>query len=435
MWAMRFLQFKLWGSIRPKRSLGVLVLVLLFSACPAAAYSVLTHQANIDSCWVRCLRPALETRFPGATADEMKAAKSYAYGGSIIQDMGYYPFGARLFTNLTHYVRSGDFVRNLLLEATTRDEYAFALGALAHYAADIEGHGTGTNLAVPIIFPELKEKYGPVVTYQENPVAHTRAEFAFDVVQLAAGRYRTDAYHDFVGFQVQKDVLARAFQKTYGLELGQVIFNVDLSIGSYRFAVRQLIPVLSRAAWRANRHQIRREVPGAHRREYVYRASRHAYHQQYGKAYEHPGLGARLLAGFIWVLPKVGPLRALKFITPPPTAQKIFRASFGRTVTKYCGLLHQQTQAEAALARTALPNADFDTGHPTRLGEYPLADETYGEWLRKLAKADFKDISSPMRQNLLTFFGSDAKGPVDAEEKEKDNVRETQAALARLKAL
>ena len=417
-----------------RRKLLLLVLLPLLLARPAAAYSVLTHQANVDSCWARCLRPALDDRFPGATEAQLREAKAYAYGGSIIQDMGYFPFGSALFTNLVHYVRSGDFVRNLLETAATRDEYAFALGALSHYAADVEGHGTGTNRAVPLIFPALQAKFGPVVTYQQAPVEHSRAEFAFDVVQLAAGHYRTTAYHSFIGFKVQKDVLARAFYQTYGLELGQVILNVDLSVASYRFAVRRLLPAVSRAAWRANRHQIRREVPGVARREMVFRASMQEYHAEYGTAYERPGVRARLLAGLLRVLPKVGPLRALRFVTPSPEAQRVYRASFARTTTRYCALLHSQVRGGQMLSGATLPNTDFDTGHATRRGEYPLADRTYGEWLRKLAKAHFKTLTPPMRQNLLGFFDGSQADPKDAEEREADTRRETEAALAQLRA-
>jgi hypothetical protein len=428
---MRYPYF-LTAFFRAWYQLGAVALLLL--ARPAVAYSVLTHQANVDSCWARSLRPALEERFPGATAAELLSAKAYAYGGSIIQDMGYFPFGSALFTNLTHYVRSGDFVRNLLTLAATREEYAFALGALSHYAADVEGHGSGTNRAVPIIFPELAAKFGPVVTYLEAPLAHSRAEFAFDVVQLAAGHYRTTAYQSFVGFRVQKDVLARAFRQTYGLELSEVVLNVDLSVASYRFAVRRLIPAVSRAAWRANRHQIRREVPGVQRREMVYRVSRSAYHQQFGTDYERPGVRARILTGVLQVLPKVGPLRALRFVTPPAEAQRVYRASFARTVRRYGELLHSQVRGGQMLSGASLPNTDFDTGHPTRLGEYALADQTYGEWLRKLDKEDFKRLSEPMKQNLLDFFTQTTNAPVDAEEREHDNLRHTQAALARLRA-
>jgi hypothetical protein len=48
----------------------------------------------------------------------------------------------------------------LLRSAKDLDGYAFALGALAHYAADNNGHRIGTNPAVPILYPKLKKKYG-----------------------------------------------------------------------------------------------------------------------------------------------------------------------------------------------------------------------------------------------------------------------------------
>ena len=415
------------------RLFGTLLLgVLLLAQRPAQAYSVLSHQANIDSCWTPCLLPALERRFPGGTPDELREAKAYAYGGSIIQDMGYYPFGSALFTDLTHYVRSGDFVENLLKEAHDRNEYAFALGALAHYAADIYGHEVGINRSVPILFPKLKSEYGPVVTYEQDPVAHGRTEFAFDVTQLAAGKYRSAAYHGFIGFKVSKEALERAFARTYGLELKQIIFNVDLALGSYRFAVRNLIPLASRAAWRANRHELRKVNKRIRRRDYVYKQSKEEYEKEYGTNYERPGFGARILAGVIQVLPKVGKLKNLKFIAPSPEAQQLFRASFHETVVNYCKFLSQQT---ATANVTKLPNTDFDTGHPTKIGEYPLADRTYGEWVRELAKNNFKDISAPMRQNILAFFADASSQPRDVEEKEKENIEKTKEALTQLRSL
>lgn len=412
---------------------GLLLGVLLLAQRPAQAYSVLSHQANIDSCWLPCLRPAIERRFPGGTPDELRDAKAYAYGGSIIQDMGYYPFGSALFTDLTHYVRSGDFVENLLKEAKDRNEYAFALGALAHYAADIYGHEMGINKSVPLLFPKLQAKYGPVVTYEQNPIAHGRTEFAFDVTQLAAGRYRSAEYHGFIGFKVSKEALERAFARTYGLELKQIIFNVDLALGSYRFAVRNLIPLASRAAWRANRHELRKVNKRIRRRDYVYKESKEEFEKEFGTSYERPGFGARIVAGIIQVLPKVGKLRSLKFIAPSPEAQTLFRASFRQTMTTLCTFAQEQT-ATISQAPT-LPNTDFDTGHPTKLGEYSLADRTYGEWVRELDKNQFKDISPKMRQNILAFFSDASSTPRDLEEKEQEKRQKTEEALTHLRAL
>ncbi|OWP63359.1 hypothetical protein CDA63_09120 [Hymenobacter amundsenii] len=409
------------------------LLLGLLSGRPAAAYSVLTHQANIDSTWEPCMLPLLKARYPGATAEEFIEAKSYAYGGSILQDMGYYPFGSELFTNLTHYVRSGDFVRNLLAEAHSRNEYAFALGALAHYAADINGHPAGTNKAMPSVYPELKAKFGNSITYEEAPVQHTQLEFAFDVVQVASGRYRSADYQRSIGFKVNKPVLERAFLKTYGLELGQVILNVDLAVGSFRFAVRNLIPIASRAAWQSKKSEIRKEVPQARRREYVYKDSQHEYEEKYGTEYEHPGFGARIVSYFIRILPKIGPLKPFAFKLPTPEAQALFKSSFRQVMKDYCRLLKDQPRDTIA-APPALPNADFDTGKPTRAGEYPLTDATYGEWLRTLADKKFENLSAAQKQNLLAFFQGPEKTPLDEEEKEKDKRRKTREALQALKA-
>ena len=411
----------------------LLALVLALSARPAAGYAVLTHQANIDSTWERCLVPAILKRYPGSTPEQLADAKAYAYGGAIIQDMGYYPFGSVLFTNLTHYVRSGDFVRNMLAEARDRNDYAFALGSLAHYAADLNGHPEGTNKAMASVYPDLKAKFGDIITYEQAPKQHTQLEFAFDVVQLASGKYRNSDYHQKIGFQVSKATLERAFLKTYGLELGQVIVNVDLSIASFRFAVSQLIPTAARAAWHYKRKDILQISPGARRRDYLKRESPREYRKLYGNSYKKPGFGARMLSYFIRLLPKIGPLKPFAFKLPTPEAQKFFRASFQKTMAAYCTSISRQP-ADTAAAPLALANADFDTGHTTKAGEYPLADETYGEWLRKLADKKFEHLTPAAQQNILAFFGPEPKTPASSEEKEQRKQAETRKALDELRA-
>ena len=399
--------------------LGCWLLPLL----PAYAYSVLTHQANVDSAWKPCLRPALLRRYPGATADEKHQARAYAYGGAIIQDMGYYPFGAHFFTNLTHYVRTGTFVQVLLAEAQTRDEYAFALGALAHYVADNNGHSLGTNKAVAAIYPELAKEHGPVVTFEDAPIQHTQVEFSFDVVQVASGRYRSEAYHDFIGFQVAKEVLERAFVRTYGLRLGEVFVNVDLAIGSYRFAVSQLLPEITRAAWHYKRAEINQLSPRARRRDAVYSYSSRQYRKEYGDKYERPGFSARLLSGLFRALPKVGPLRPFAFHVPTPEAEKLFRYSFAQTRLRYCELLGEQT---AAGIPPPLPNTDFDTGKLTAPGEYEKTDETYTELLLQLDKDKFTESPPALRTDLLHFF---QKGPTTGDKKPEKTIE----ALASLR--
>src|SRR6202050_2622764 len=180
----------------------LVLLMALLATVPALPYSVLSHEGLVDALWEVSIKPALLRRFPKATPDELRASHAYAYGGSIIHDLGYYPHGNKFFSDLTHYVRSGDFILALLRDAKDLDGYAFALGALSHYAADNDGHLIGVNRAVPILYPQLKKKYGDLVTYEETLLAHIKTEFRFDVLEVAQGRYASDSYHDFIGFGV-----------------------------------------------------------------------------------------------------------------------------------------------------------------------------------------------------------------------------------------
>ena len=153
-------------SSAPRRSLksaAVLVFLFIFAVQGSKGYSVLTHEAIIDSEWDPVIKPLLLQRFPNAAPEELKEAHAYAYGGAIIQDMGYYPFGNKFFSDLTHYVRSADFVRALIRDSENLNEYAFALGALAHYVADNDGHRLAVNHVVPMLYPKLRRKFGNVV--------------------------------------------------------------------------------------------------------------------------------------------------------------------------------------------------------------------------------------------------------------------------------
>jgi hypothetical protein len=259
-------------------------------------------------------------------------------------------------------------------------------------------------------------------------------EFAFDVVQLASGKSRSQDYHKGIGFKVSKAVLERAFLQTYGLELGQVIANVDLSIATFRFSVSELIPTAARAAWHYKRKDIMQISPGARRRDYLRRESPREFRKKYGNDYKRPGFGARIISYFIRVLPKIGPLKPFAFKLPTPEAQVLFKSSFRTVMANYRADVARQP-ADTAASPLKLDNTDFDTGHPTRAGEYPLADETYGEWLRLLAKKKFENVNLKARQNILTFYNTPPKTPASEKEKEGDKQRETMEALAQLKAL
>src|SRR5579863_6698800 len=267
------------------RGAARLTCLLLFSTSIFYGYSVLTHEAIVDAVWDSSIQKMLLKRFPMATPEEIEQAHAYVYGGCIVQDMGYYPFSSKFFSDLTHYVRTGDFVEALIRGSLDLNEYAFALGALSHYAADTNGHRVATNLAVPILYPELHRKFGGTVTYWDNPLSHIRTEFGFDVLQVAQGRYAPDRYRAFIGFQVAKPLLERAFRDTYGLEMKDVFGNLDLALASFRYSVGSIIPGMTRVAWRLKKESIVREVPGATRKKFLFNLSRSSYEKKWGREY------------------------------------------------------------------------------------------------------------------------------------------------------
>jgi hypothetical protein len=385
--------------MRLKRAWWLWVLCSFFFLPNVYGYSVLTHEAIVDSAWKDNIEPLLKQRFPRATAEDLKAAHAYAYGGCIIQDMGYYPLGSKFFTDLTHYVRSGTFVASMLRNSVTLYEYAFALGALAHYASDTSGHPLGTNRAVPLLYPKLERRFGKEVTYEDNPGAHLKTEFGFDVLEVAKGRYAPDTYHDFIGFQVAKPLLGRAFQQTYGLELDDVFSTLDLAIGTYRKSVSALIPKMTKVAWALKQDEIQKSQPGVSRQKFLYNLSRSEYERSWGTQYRAPGFGSRILALIIVVIPKVGPFSALSFRTPTPEAEKFFMDSFNATLDRYRPLL----EAERA-GRTLPADLNLDVGSPTVAGKYRLADGAYAKLVDKFAKKNFAGMPPELRANVLSFY-------------------------------
>ncbi|MBZ5531979.1 MAG: zinc dependent phospholipase C family protein [Acidobacteriia bacterium] len=380
-----------------KSLMALLVLVCTLSGV-SSGYSVLTHEEFIDLLWSDQIKPLLLQRYPGASEDDLKKAHAYAYGGCLIQDMGYYPFGNKLFSDMVHYVRSGDFVIALLEEASDINEYAFALGALSHYASDITGHPY-VNAAVAQNFPKLKTKYGPLVTYEQNPKAHIQTEFGFDVVQVSKQRYTSDAYHDFIGFEVSKPVLERAFLKTYGIKLGDVFGSVDLSIGTFRRSISGVIPQMTRVALLTKKDEMVKEDPTFARKKFLYNLKRSEYEKQWGKSYQKPGCGAHLLSFLFMLVPKIGPFKAIGFKMPSPETETLYLKSINSTVDQYRIYLQ-----DAKAGKLTLVNKDFDTGKLTAEGEYRLTDEAYGKLLDKLAKAKFADMPPALRENILAFY-------------------------------
>src|SRR5271154_226617 len=337
---------------RARWSIRIVAVFLAVLLCDSRsfAYSVLTHEEIVDLVWSDELRPLLLQRFPTLSEDQLTEAHAYAYGGAVIQDLGYYPFGSVEFSNLVHYVRSGDFVRELLAQSQDANEYAFALGALAHYASDIAGH-PAVNEAVAIQYPKLRAKYGDSVKYAEDHSAHLKTEFGFDMVQVAKNRYASQQYHDFIGFQVSKPLLERTFPVVYGVQLKDVLSHEDLAIGSYRYAVSRLIPEMTRVALRTHKKDMMKEHADFAKEKFLYRLSRSDYEKEWGKDYKKDGFKTRLFATLLRFIPKIGPFKKLEFNSPTPQTEDLYIKSINTTVDQYRAFLE-----EARADSLVLPN-------------------------------------------------------------------------------
>jgi hypothetical protein len=410
--------------ITPIKALATLA---LFSCPGARAYSVLTHEAIVDSTWDGAIKPLLLKRFPASTDDDLTAAHAYAYGGSIIQDLGYYPFGSKFYSDLTHYVRGGDFIANMIRESADLDEYAFALGALSHFAADNNGHRVATNVSVPLLYPRLRLKFGDSVTYADDPFSHTKTEFGFDVFQAAKSRYASAAYKNFIGFEVAKPVLQRAFQDTYGMRIEHVFLNLDLAIGSYRRAVGTVLPALTRVAWQIKSQEIRKDAPGITRKKFLYNLSRSSYEKNWGATYRKPGVKSRMLAGLFRIVPRAGPFKALAYEKLTPETERLYMAGFNASIDRYRELL-----SGVGSGRLKLPNDNFDVGEATQAGKYRLTDLAYAKLLYKL-DGHYADLPPDLRRDILVFY-RDLSLPIATKVNENDWAR-LQDELGHLEAV
>ena len=421
--------FRVKRTLSPVMSFVLALAMLLSFTGKSQAYSVLTHEAIVDAMWETGIKPLLIKRFGSSTPDQLRKAHAYAYGGAIIQDMGYYPFGSKLFSDLTHYARSGAFVEEMIRQSQDVNEYAFALGSLCHYAADTTGHPVAVNPSVPMLYPKDR-RYGATATYEDDPVAHIRTEFGFDVVQVARGKYVSEDYHDFIGFEVSKPLLERAFRATYGIEIKSLFKSLDLALGSYRRSVSTIIPEMTKVAWLNKQDDIQKLSPGITAQKYRYTISRSAYEKEWGTQFEKPGLGPRVLSVVLRIMPPIGPFKALSYKVPTPEAEKLFNRSVESTKVRYRQLL-----AEVDAGRLKLEEVNFDTGKPSRIGEYALADGAYAKLLDMLASNKFEGVSPELRDNILGFFAGVGGSPASTAQNHQYDSRKTMRQLDQLKAV
>ncbi len=384
------------------------MLLILLRPFPAQGYAVLTHEQIIDMAWTDSIRPLLLSRYPGLTEDELNEAHAYAFGGSAIQDMGYYPFSKEFFSDLAHYVRTGDFIASLFRNARNANELAFAIGALSHYVGDSIGHSECINPATAIEFPKLAKKYGRLVTYDESPHGHIRTEFAFDIDQLDQHRLAPAAYLRYIGLHVPVPQLERAFYETYGLHLREVLGPEFPAMRSYQSSVRRFIPRIAHAETVLHHNS----PPDVHDEAFAVfqnNVQNADYQMRWSGARKGPGFITHSLAVFIFILPKIATLSDLAIRGPNEETQQWYVQSVNHTLTQFREILHNLSEHPGSAL--ALANRDLDTGELVRPGSYKLTDETYATLLHRITTQPNRQVPFGIRRDLLAFY-ADPNAPI-----------------------
>jgi len=451
---------------------AILAVVLPWGGA-AHAYSLLTHEQLIDLTWKDSIVPLLLSRYPTLTPAELEQARAYAYGGCVIQDIGYYPFGDVAYSDLTHYVRSGDFVVNLFRNATNADELAFAVGALSHYIGDSVGHAEATNVAVPVEFPKLGVKYGKTVNFAQGQRQHIQTEFAFDINEIAHHRMAPVHYLRHIGLEVPVKQLALAFYQTYGL-------NEDftgtrgrrVNVKDYRFAVREFIPRIAYAITLLRR---KHEPPDPNTPEAVElenETAAVAIENDWQSYRRKAGIGTYTLAGLLFIVPKVGVLKMVDVKGPTAATEAEYMhsvtlstAELRRTLAgftppggsqptvadKPAPVEATKTQAlpthpvEATLLpktegpqqsrdpRHPLPNRDLDTGLEVQPGGYSLTDITYARLLHLLTRQPALPIPPGIKEDIEAYY-ADPNAPITTK-KNPQQWAQVQADIATLNTM
>jgi hypothetical protein len=380
----------------------LLLAMLAMSLKDGAAYSVLTHQAIIDLSWKDAIRPLLLSRYPRTKESALQEAHAYAYGGCAIQDAGYYPFSRQFFSDLTHYVRTGDFVESLLRNARNVNEYAFALGALSHYVGDSVGHADAISPATAVEYPKLAEKYGRVVTFEDAPRQYVATEFSFDVDELSRRRFAPIEYQGFVGLRVPRRLLEQAFFETYGLSLTGVMGKTGkAAIQSYRGSIRSSIPVFAQAEVVLHHKDFPKDDPASFEKIEPYLG--HApYLPDWAHAYRGPDFGEHVLAQVIRILPPVGAVKYVKIRGPRSETEEMYYSSLDRTLTLYERRIDLLRLMPAM--PLGLPNRDLDTGDWTKPGAYRMTDRTYARLLREITEKQKFPVPPGLKQDILNYY-------------------------------
>ena len=155
------------------------------------------------------------------------------YCGALAPDMGMLPGSDRLFTDLAHYLKTGELARCLVSKANSAIETAYAWGWVTHVLADAGLH------------PAINRASGDH-SWAESPTSHMRVEFGLDFQRLGdqpslgGARVRStpgpsllaSAYMEVYGLQVDERVVARSHRVLSGAQ--RLLFRFGKRLGSSR---------------------------------------------------------------------------------------------------------------------------------------------------------------------------------------------------------
>jgi hypothetical protein len=287
----------------------------------------------------------------------------------------------------------------------------------------------------------MRAKYGREVSYAEGEHQHVQTEFAFDIDEIAHHRMAPVRFLRHIGLKVPVKQLAVAYYQTYGVSDEFSPRQRRFNVREYRFVVHSFIPRVAYAITllRRRHEPAEPETPDAAEidREVAVVSTENDW-QKYGR---HAGIGTYMLAGFLFILPKFGPLKLIDVKGPTPATETEYLHSVEVSSAILHRMLARFTPSETAHTSTApacdpvstnqspqaipaimtagpnslllscdprhpLPNRDLDTGRVVQPGGYSLTDSTYANLLHHLTRQPAQPIPPGIKQDIQAYYAN-----------------------------
>lgn len=265
--------------------------------------------------------------------------------GCMGPDMGLFPGGCPLVTDMVHYLKTADLPRAMMNLAKSDLELAFAWGWASHVLADIIIHPIVNQGVGDLLKGDPQTK----IAYNLDPQAHARVEMGVDGFFCYHRPLAEPRKFNPIFDASSIEFLSAAFDETYG-----EVVTADELLNSHRACAKH-----SRTVMRAN------WVNGA-------RHHRKRLESRHWAFYFFVFVPVRTLLGLL--RPK-SPLYGILTTADPP--QWLIEA-FDRAIDQFPAQFFDLVENKMA----NLQNANLDTGETT--SNYDLADATLVEVQKRL---------------------------------------------------